>query len=196
MIEKLDALYKQMIEKSAEKYSNKVVVGEGLVDKPKLMLIGEAPGAQEEREGKPFVGKAGKNLTELLNSISIRREDIFISNVVKIRPSKVSKAGNIVNRPPNNEEKAFFIPWLYREVRLIKPQGIVTLGNVALSAFLGNAATIGDFHGKWHNIKVNFNGEIIDIRLFPLYHPAAIIYNRALIYTYNEDLAVLAKSLQ
>lgn len=184
-----------MIEKAAESFPNKIVLGEGLIESPSLMLIGEAPGAQEEKEGKPFVGKAGKNLTELLSSININREDIYISNVVKIRPSKTSEAGNTVNRPPSNEEKAFFIPWLYREVAIIRPKAIVTLGNVALSAFLGNAAKIGDFHGKWHSFKVNFNGEIIDIRLFPLYHPAAIIYNRALIDTYNDDLKILAESL-
>ena len=196
MRDELTKIYQEMQNKAAEAFNAKLVLGEGIAENPSLMLIGEAPGAQEEKEGKPFVGKAGKNLTELLSIINIDRRDIFVSNVVKLRPSKTSKAGNKINRPPSNEEKAFFIPWIYREVAAIKPKAIVTLGNVALSAFLGNAAKIGDFHGKWSSIKVNFNKDVFELRIFPLYHPAAIIYNRALIDVYKEDLAVLRDSIK
>ncbi|WP_394266627.1 uracil-DNA glycosylase, partial [Anaerotignum sp.] len=116
---------------------------------------------------------------------------IYISNVVKLRPTKESpKTGKAVNRPPSKDEIAFFLPFLQEEIKVVNPQWIVTLGNVPLKAVTGDAkAVIGDWHGKPFTLE---DGKI----LFPLYHPAAIIYNRALSETYQEDLMTLKKLLE
>ena len=125
-----------------------IVLGEGNTDHPPVMLIGEAPGEQESLQGRPFVGKAGKNLDGFLQVLALRREDIYISNVVKIRPTKVSEKGRTSNRPPNKEELALFTPYLMEEIQLVQPRMIVTLGNVALKALCGPKAIIGDMHGR------------------------------------------------
>lgn len=162
-----------------------LVFGEG-TEQPILMMIGEAPGGDEEKQGRPFVGKAGKNLSSFLEVIGFKREEIYISNVVKLRPTKESpKTGKAVNRPPTGKEIAFFLPFLKEEIQLIAPKVIVTLGNVPLKAVSGEKKiVIGDVHGKPYPLE----GERI---LFPLYHPAAVIYNRALSETYQEDLQAL-----
>lgn len=167
----------------------KLVFGEG-AQMPALMMIGEAPGGDEEKQGRPFVGKAGKNLSSFLEVIGLKREEIYISNVVKLRPTKSSpKTGKEVNRPPSKEEIAFFLPYLMEEIQLIAPKMIVTLGNVPLKAVSGDKnVTIGDVHGKPYNLAE-------ERVLFPLYHPAAIIYNRALSQVYQEDLAILKEFL-
>ena len=172
-------------------YQTKTIVfGEG-AENPALMLIGEAPGGDEEKQGRPFVGKAGKNLSAFLEVVGLKREEIYISNVVKLRPTKESpKTGKAVNRPPSAEEIAFFLPYLLEEIQVISPKVVVTLGNVPLKAVTGERkAVIGDYHGK--------PTPLADGRtLFALYHPAAVIYNRALQATYDEDLLALKAFLQ
>ena len=172
-------------------YQNKTIVfGEG-AEQPALMMIGEAPGGDEEKQGRPFVGKAGKNLSAFLEVVGLKREEIYISNVVKLRPTKESpKTGKSVNRPPSSEEIAFFLPYLMEEIKVISPKVIVTLGNVPLKAVTGEKkAVIGDYHGK--------PTPLADGRtLFALYHPAAVIYNRALQATYDADLLELRAFLQ
>ena len=173
-----------------------LVFGDGMTKSPRLMLVGEAPGEQEALQRKPFVGKAGKNLNEFLAAIGLPREELYITNVVKLRPSRISAAGRIVNRPPSREEIAFFRPWLYREVSAVHPHALVTLGNVALNAFLPNGSTIGSCHGRWQSITVDHSeGGVNDLPLFALYHPASVIYNRALAATYQADLATLRDTL-
>ncbi len=167
--------------------NRRIVFGEGPENAP-IMLIGEAPGGQEEKEGRPFVGKAGKNLDGFLQTLELRREEIRISNVVKVRPSKVSPRGAVSNRPPNREELAFFTPWLMEEIRLIQPKLIVTLGNTALQSLLGRDALIGGMHGRITGCE--------EWRIFPLYHPASIIYNRSLQSVYDADLLSLKDALQ
>ena len=169
---------------------NIIVFGEG-AENPALMMIGEAPGGDEEKQGRPFVGKAGKNLSAFLEVVGLKREEIYISNVVKLRPTKESpKTGKAVNRPPSAEEIAFFLPYLLEEIQVIAPKVVVTLGNVPLKAVTGERkAVIGDYHGK--------PTPLADGRtLFALYHPAAVIYNRALQATYDEDLLALKAFLQ
>lgn len=172
-------------------YQTKTIVfGEG-TENPALMMIGEAPGGDEEKQGRPFVGKAGKNLSAFLEVVGLKREEIYISNVVKLRPTKESpKTGKAVNRPPSAEEIAFFLPYLLEEIQVIAPKVVVTLGNVPLKAVTGERkAVIGDYHGK--------PTPLADGRtLFALYHPAAVIYNRALQATYDEDLLALKAFLQ
>ena len=165
---------------------NALVFGEGPLH-PKLMLIGEAPGEQETLMGRPFVGKAGKNLDRFLELAGMRREEIYISNAVKIRPTKTGKTGRISNRPPTKEEIALFRPWLLREINLVAPQVIATLGNVPLFAVTGDRRlTIGEAHGRV--MEAGETGR----RLFALYHPASLIYNRALEPVYEQDVCTLA----
>ena len=168
-----------------------LVVGEGRSDHPLIMIIGEAPGEQETLQRRPFVGKAGKNLDGFLRVLEMNREDIYISNVVKIRPTKVSEKGRTSNRPPNKEELALFTPYLYEEILRVQPGMIVTLGNVALKALCGPRVIIGDMHGKVTEVTVRHEKQEGTFKLFPLYHPASIIYNRSLQEVYDEDLQVL-----
>ena len=142
----------------------------------KIVMIGEAPGEQETLLGKPFVGKAGKNLDEFLSMTGLKRADLYITNVVKFRPVKISDKGRASNRPPTREEISLFVPFLQRELEIIQPEVIVTLGNVPLKAVVDQKAVIGSCHGQLMG------------KVFPLYHPASIIYNRALKDVYEEDV--------
>lgn len=173
-----------------------LVFGEGRMDQPPVMLIGEAPGEQETLQGRPFVGKAGRNLDGFLEAVGLERQEIYISNVVKIRPTKVSPRGSVSNRPPNREELALFTPWLYEEILMVQPRKIVTLGNVALRALAGKQAIIGACHGQTMAAQVQHQGREQTFELFPLYHPASIIYNRALTEVYQEDLRRLRSELE
>lgn len=168
-----------------------IVLGEGNTNHPPVMLIGEAPGEQESLQGRPFVGKAGKNLDGFLQVLELKREDIYISNVVKIRPTKVSEKGRISNRPPNKEELALFTPYLLEEILRVEPKMIVTLGNFALKALCGPKAIIGDMHGRETQVTVSHEKQEGIFALFPLYHPASIIYNRSLQAVYDADLQAL-----
>lgn len=168
-----------------------LVFGEGKADHPDIMLIGEAPGEQETLQGRPFVGKAGKNLDAFLEVVGLAREDLYISNVVKIRPTKTSEKGRLSNRPPNREELALFTPYLYEEILLVQPRVVVTLGNVALKALAGSKAVIGSMHGEAARVTVAQDRQSAEVTLFPLYHPASIIYNRSLQEVYQADLMAL-----
>ena len=168
-----------------------LVFGEGNAKQPAIMLIGEAPGEQETLQRRPFVGKAGKNLDGFLEVVGLRREELYISNVVKIRPTKVSGKGRVSNRPPNREELALFTPFLMEEILRVNPQLIVTLGNVPLKALLGAKAVIGDHHGAVTRAHVTHEKQTAEFALFPLYHPASIIYNRSLQEVYQADLLAL-----
>lgn len=163
---------------------NKVIVfGEGNID-AKIMLIGEAPGEKETILLRPFVGKAGKNLDEFLEIVELLREDIYITNTVLFRPFNINeKTGRLSNRPPNKKEIQLCFPYLIKQIEIVKPDIIVTLGNTPLKALLNNKALIGNVHGRL--IKMD------TYRLFPLYHPASIIYNRKLKEIYYEDLLKL-----
>ena len=167
---------------------NALVFGEG-PQQPRLMLIGEAPGEQETLQGRPFVGKAGQNLDHFLVLAGLRREEIYISNAVKLRPTKTGKTGRLSNRPPTKDEIALFRPWLLREITEVAPQMIATLGNVPLRAVTGRSLTIGEVHGQ-----VIDAGET-GLPLFALYHPASLIYNRALSDVYEQDVRALAQRL-
>lgn len=169
-----------------EEYQNrKWVPGSGITTAP-VVLVGEAPGAKEELEGLPFVGAAGKHLTNFLGHAKLTRKQLYITNVVKIRPFRLSpKTNKAVNRPPNSDELLFFTPFLMRELQIIKPKLVVTLGNVPLRALTGNKkAVIGRLHGRL--LRHGF-------LLFPLYHPASVIYNSSLKEVYLKDLEVLSE---
>ena len=173
-----------------------LVLGEGDSQQPSVMLIGEAPGEQEAMSGRPFVGKAGKNLDGFLHTLALRREEIYISNVVKIRPTKVSEKGRVSNRPPNREELALFTPYLLEEIQIVQPKMIVTLGNTALHALMGNKTTIGACHGQTMTVQRRAAQQEQTWRIFALYHPASIIYNQKLKDVYQADLERLRDTLR
>lgn len=166
------------------------VFGEGKQG-AKIMLIGEAPGAEETKAGKPFVGKAGRHLNELLDSISLDRKDLFVTNVVKYRPV-LHKADSISNRTPKTTEIMQSLNLLEKEITAVSPFVIVTLGNVPLKAvqniFGISGGTIGEVHGT--TVKV-----MDGLFLFPLYHPASSIYNRELKAVHLEDIVKLRQFL-
>ena len=161
-----------------------LVFGEGRVGAP-VMMIGEAPGEQESLQGRPFVGKAGKNLDAFLEEAGLDRASLYVTNVVKFRPTRQSAAGRTVNRPPTQEEIKLFLPWLTREIDLVNPKYVITLGNVPLKALTGRASVIGDMHGRF----IDWEGR----RLFAMYHPASVIYNPALKAVYSVDIAAFAR---
>ena len=156
-----------------------LVYGEGGTD-ARVMMIGEAPGEQETLQGRPFVGKAGKNLDEFLALAGMDRRELYVTNTVKFRPTKLSAAGRVVNRPPTQEEIRLFLPWLLKEIGLVKPDCVITLGNVPLKALMGRKAVIGDMHGAFAKRD--------GLRIYPMYHPASLIYNPGLRGVYQEDI--------
>ncbi len=164
------------------------VFGEGKASHPRLMLIGEAPGEREEAEGRPFAGKAGKILDGYLVVLKQRREDIYITNAVKTRPVRQGKSGRDVNRAPCGLELELFAPWLLEEISAVEPGHIVTLGNVPLRSLLGREASIGAMHGTWTR-----KGQGPPV--FAMYHPAAVIYRRELLSVCEQDLQVLARTI-
>ena len=184
-MENLHKLKEEYKKKYADK---KLVFGEG-DENTKVLLVGEAPGGEEEKLGRPFVGKAGKNLDEFITLAGLERKDLYITNVVKYRPTKLSpKTGKPVNRTPDSKEIEDFKPLLKEEIASVNPKVVVTLGNVPLKAVTdNNKITIGDCHGT----VLECNG----IKIFPLYHPASIIYNRSLADTYKEDVFKLKEYL-
>lgn len=162
-----------------------LVFGDGPAD-AKIVLSGEAPGRNEVEKGKPFVGQAGKNLEEFMDILELRREDLYITNVVKFRLYRINeKTGRTSNRPPTREDIKICRPFLRKELELLGPKLIVSLGNVPLKCLtMDESATIGEYHGKPVDINFTENPTV----LFPLYHPASIIYRAELKPTYIEDL--------
>jgi uracil-DNA glycosylase family 4 len=162
------------------------VTGEGNVDAA-ILLIGEAPGAEEAKTGRPFVGNAGRVLDELLESIDVERKDVYITNVVKDRPPD--------NRDPTAGEIELYAPFLLRQIEIIQPDVIVTLGRFAMDFILEQfnlpekKQKISDLHGKVLEAQASYG----DISIVPLYHPAATFYNRDLEDALQEDFQVLKR---
>jgi len=154
------------------------VPGDGSYD-AKILFIGEGPGKAEDLQGKPFVGAAGKLLNKLLESIGLKREDVFITNVVKCRPPE--------NRDPLPEEVDDCWPYLDAQVNLIKPDIIVTLGRHSMERFLPGLK-ISEAHGQAKTIQGKFSEQQI---IFPMYHPAAALYNPNLREELFNDIAKL-----
>ena len=185
----MEVLRKELEQRIQQMYAgeNRILVfGEGNVGAC-VMLIGEAPGEQETLKRRPLVGKAGKNLDEFLEIAQIDRAELYVTNVVKFRPTRVSKAGRIVNRPPTKEEIALFKPFLMREIEIVQPRYIVTLGNVPLQALTDSKAAIGSVHGRILRRE--------NMQIYPMYHPASMIYNRSLREVYVSDVLRLSETL-
>ena len=186
-MEKLRAEMTAFFQKLYVDQQKVLVFGEGPLH-ARLMMIGEAPGEQESLLGRPFVGKAGKNLNEFLELAGLDRGELYVTNTVKFRPTRVSEAGRNVNRPPTQEEVALFLPFLCREIDLVAPEYVVTLGNVPLRALTDRKTVIGDVHGRLL--------ERGNMRIYPMYHPASVIYNPSLKETYRADVLHLAELLR
>jgi DNA polymerase len=168
------------------KNRNNSVVGEGDPN-AKIMFIGEAPGYNEDIQGKPFVGAAGKILDEMLPSMGLGREDVYITNIIKCRPPN--------NRNPLMEEIKKCSLYLDRQIEMIKPTLICPLGNFAASYILKKYSfkplTISKIHGKIFEVKT-LTGEI---KIIPLFHPAALIYNQRLKKKMEDDLVIVKKNI-
>ena len=160
-----------------------VVFGAGNAD-AELMFIGEAPGASEDEQGLPFVGRAGKLLQTLLGEIGLQREDVFIANVLKCHPPQ--------NRDPQPAEIANCQEYLFRQVELIQPAVICTLGNFATKLLRADPAGITRVHGQPEVITLGSRA----VRLYPIYHPAAALYTPRMLETLREDFARLPDLLE
>lgn len=161
------------------------VIGEGSHD-AKIMFIGEAPGEKEAKTGRPFVGAAGQVLEGLLKGVGIDRKDVYITNIVKDRPPG--------NRDPFPDEIALYAPFLDRQIKILKPKVIATLGRFSMQWVMNRygleweLAPISVLHGKVFETEIE--GE--KMKVIPLFHPAAAIYNRELLKTLETDFQVLA----
>ena len=153
-----------------------VVVGSGDPDAD-LMFVGEAPGYHEDVQGIPFVGASGKLLSTLLEGIGLTRDDVFVANVLKCRPPG--------NRDPQPAEIRECEPHLFRQVALIRPRMICTLGNFATKLLSGRPDGISRVHG--HELPIEIGGH--SLLLYPLYHPAAALYTRSMLSTLEADFA-------
>ena len=134
-----------------------------------LMFIGEAPGADEDQQGEPFVGRAGQLLTRILKAMNFAREDVYIANILKCRPDM--PAGSFGNRPPTPTEMQTCRPYLLEQIDVIQPSVLVALGAVAVEGLLGTRAAMREMRGRWHTYN--------SIPLMITYHPAYLLRNQA-----------------
>lgn len=159
-----------------------LVMGDGN-ENADIVFIGEAPGKNEDDQGLPFVGAAGKFLNEMLESIGLERGDVYITNIVKYRPPN--------NRDPLPEEKKAFWPYLVEQLDIIAPKIIVTLGRHSMEYFLPDMK-ISQIHGQPKRISFG-KGKIV---ILPLYHPAAALYNGSMRATLQEDFQKIPKIIE
>ena len=160
----------------------RVVFGEGDPHSD-LMFVGEAPGYHEDQQGRPFVGQAGKLLDQLLATIGLTREQVYIANVLKSRPPN--------NRDPKPEEIEACEPYLLRQVELIAPRVVVTLGNFATKLLSGSQTGITRVHGSAQRTSIGGR----DLYLYPIFHPAAALYTPAMLDTLKRDFLRLPEVL-
>ena len=171
---------------SLQETRTNVVAGEGN-SKADIVFIGEAPGFNEDKTGHPFCGAAGKILDELLNSVGLKREEIFITNILKCRPPH--------NRNPNSEEIKACSPYLEKQIKIINPKIICTLGNYATSFIFekygikSKLQGISKIHGKIFEVK----NLVQDIKIIPLYHPAVATYNPNMKSLLLDDFKILSR---
>jgi DNA polymerase len=164
------------------------VIGEGDPE-ASLMFIGEAPGEWEARRGRPFVGASGKVLDELLSSIGLRRQDVYITNVVKDRPPK--------NRNPRVGEIRLYAPFLVRQMDIIEPCVVAPLGRIALSFVLNQLGlpTAGQTISRLHGQSLTAQASYGRVTVVPLYHPAVALYNSDQLATLQRDFQMLKPHL-
>jgi len=162
------------------------VIGQGN-HKAKIIFIGEAPGFNEDKTGVPFCGQSGNILSELLNYIGLKREDVYICNILKCRPPE--------NRNPQTEEIKACVPYLEKQIEIIKPKIIGALGNYSASYILkkynleDKVQGISKIRGKIFKVKTSFG----ELKIIPLYHPAVAVYNANMKNILKEDFKILKK---
>lgn len=177
--EQLEEEVKQCQKCKLCKNRNNVVFGTGNKD-AKLMFIGEGPGADEDIQGEPFVGKAGKLMNMAFDTIGLKREDVYIANIVKCRPPS--------NRNPEDDEATVCLNYLRNQVILVKPQIIVLLGSVALKNILGKEYGITSSRGKWIEKK--------GILYMPTWHPAALLRDETKKIDFIKDLKLVMEKME
>jgi len=163
-----------------------VVFGVGNAN-AELMFVGEAPGADEDAQGEPFVGAAGQLLTKMIQAMGLGRESVYIANILKCRPDTPGQAYG--NRKPTPDEMRTCIPWLHQQIDLIRPKVLVGLGATAIEGLLGKTTGIMRLRGQWHTYR--------EIPLMPTYHPAFLLRNQAMSEKRNvwEDLLKVMERL-
>jgi DNA polymerase len=155
-----------------------IVLGEGST-KPEILFVGEAPGAKEDETGRPFVGRSGQLLTKMIEAMGVKREEVFIANVVKCRPPE--------NRPPKPEEVEQCRPFLEAQIKMLKPKVVVALGKTAAFNLLQTKESIGDLRGKIHSYQ--------GTKLIATFHPAYLLRNPPAKKDCWEDLQLAMKEL-
>ena len=162
-----------------------VAFGVGSID-AQLMFVGEAPGADEDEQGEPFVGKAGQLLTKIIQATGLSRADVYIANILKCRPDTPGQTAG--NRKPTSDEMATCIPYLHEQIDLIRPKVIVALGATAVEGLLGKTLGITKLRGTWKTYR--------GTPLMPTYHPAYLLRNQAMSEkrkVWEDMLAVMEK---
>jgi DNA polymerase len=187
---KLDAIAKRVKNREADielaKTCLNPVPGEGNPN-AELMFVGEAPGAQEDKQGRPFVGASGKFLSEMLESIGMNRDDVFITNIVKFRPPD--------NRDPKPKEIKACMPILLVQIEVIRPGLVVFLGRHSMNVFFPKLK-ISEAHGVPVAEEVKAGNAAFKQDFLPLYHPAAALYNGSMRKVLLEDFAKIPKILE
>jgi DNA polymerase len=193
-----ETILRDKVTPELKKTATQLVFGDGNPDAD-VLFIGEAPGKNEDKTGKPFIGAAGKFLDEMLTSVDMKRQDVYITNIVKYRPPN--------NRDPLPDEKAQFIPYLQAQLEVIQPKLVVTLGRHSMNCFLPDLQ-ISKIHGQPKRIRINMRRQAerigsgdthaspeatvgVPIVILPLFHPAAALYNGAMRQTLIDDFAKL-----
>lgn len=191
-----EKILRERVTPKLKQTATQLVFGDGNPDAD-ILFIGEAPGKNEDQQGIPFVGAAGKFLNEMLGMVELKREDVYITNIVKYRPPD--------NRDPLPDEKAAFLPYLQAQLEVIQPKVIVTLGRHSMNCFLPDLQ-ISKIHGQPKRIRINMRhqaermqqGETgvspesshgMTVVILPLYHPAAALYNGGMRQTLIDDFA-------
>ena len=146
-----------------------VVFGVGNID-AQLMFVGEAPGADEDAQGEPFVGRAGELLTKIIQAMGLQRSDVYIANILKCRPDTPGQSSG--NRKPTPEEMAVCVPYLHEQIDLIQPRVLVALGATAIEGLLGKTLGIMKLRGNWKTYR--------GTPLMPTFHPAYLLRNQAM----------------
>lgn len=187
----LDRIKAEILEKNIcpdlAKQATQLVFGDGSAN-AKIVFIGEAPGKNEDIQGKPFIGAAGKFLDEMLQGIGLERKDVYITNIVKYRPPN--------NRDPLPEEKKEFLPYLQAQLEVIQPLLVVTLGRHSMNCFLPDLQ-ISKIHGEAKRIRIKMkqSDDALTIVILPLFHPAAALYNGSMRQTLIDDFAGIPRIL-
>ena len=178
------AILRDKVTPGLAKEATQLVFGEGNPNAD-IVFIGEAPGKNEDIQGKPFVGASGKFLNTMLESVGMNRDDVYITNIVKYRPPN--------NRDPSKEEKEAFLPYLQSQLEVIQPKVVVTLGRHSTNCFLPGLQ-ISKIHGEPRSVNLSLKqdkDDIMNVVILPLYHPAAALYNPGQRQTLIDDFRII-----